>query len=291
MEHNSVMRPLRKLESQGVDVSVVPCSAQGLLDPADVERTIRPDTQLIVLNHASNVTGTLLPVREVGRIARAHRSLFLVDAAQTAGCFPIDVEADFIDLLGFTGHKALLGPMGTGGLYVGPRVPVERLSSLKEGGTGSRSEFELQPEFLPDKYEGGTLNAVGLAGLQAGVRFVLDQGVGRIREHEVQLASQLIAGLRTLERVRVYGPRDAKQQTATLAFNIEGVEASEVGLRLDEEAGIMCRPGLHCAPSAHKTIGTFPDGTVRFALSYFSTPQEVERAVEAVRAITLGGRA
>jgi cysteine desulfurase family protein len=282
MEHNSVMRPLRALEREGVELTVVACSPEGFLDPVHVEAVIQPNTVMVVLNHASNVVGSLLPVAEVGRICRQHDLLLLVDAAQTAGAYPIDVEADHIDLLGFTGHKALCGPMGTGGLYIGPRVDLERLEPLKRGGTGSRSEMEEQPDFLPDMCESGTANTVGLAGLGAGARFVLEQGVEKIRRHEEALTAQLIEGLKTVPGVIVYGGHDATCQMATVSFNVAGLEPSEVGLQLDEEYGILCRVGLHCAPSAHKTIGTFPTGTVRFALSYFSTVEEVEIAVRAV---------
>ena len=285
MEHNSVMRPLRALEREGVRVSVIPCSPEGLLDPAEIEKAIRPNTRLIVLNHASNVTGTLLPIREAGEIARRHGIFLLVDAAQTAGAYPIDVEADNIDFLAFTGHKGLLGPTGTGGLYIGPRVPLEELRPLKRGGTGSRSELEEQPDFLPDKYESGTQNAAGLAGLGAGVRFVLERGVEEIRRHELELTARLLEGLSSIEGVKVYGPSDLYLRVGIVSFNVEGMEPSEVALRLDEEFGIMCRPGLHCAPSAHKTIGTSPKGTVRFAPGIFNTAEEVEKAVEAVRKI------
>ncbi len=289
MEHNSVMRPLRSLERRGVRLTVIPCSAQGFLNPAEVEKAISPDTRLIVLNHASNVTGILLPVPEVGRIARKHGLLFLVDAAQTAGSCPIDVQADCIDLLAFTGHKSLLGPTGTGGLYIGPRVAVDELDPLMRGGTGSRSEFEQQPDFPPDKYESGTSNAVGLAGLGAGVRFVLESGVDQIRGHEMRLTQQLLEGLAPIKGVTVYGPKGSSLQTATVSFNIAGLEPSEVGLRMDEEYGVMCRPGLHCAPSAHKTIGTFPRGTVRFALGFFSTTDEVDQAIVAVKQMASEG--
>ena len=293
MEHNSVMRPLRALEREGVELTVVACSPQGFLDPADVEVAIRPNTVMVVLNHGSNVVGSLLPIAEVGRICRQRDLLLLVDAAQTAGAYPIDVEADCIDLLGFTGHKALCGPMGTGGLYIGPRVDLGRLEPLKRGGTGSRSELEEQPDFLPDLCESGTANAVGLAGLGAGVRFVLEQGVENIRRHEEELTAQLIEGLKAIPStgsgrrpgVTLYGGHDAARQTATVSFNVAGLEPSEVGLQLDEEYGILCRVGLHCAPSAHKTIGTFPRGTVRFGLSYFNTAEEVDAAVGAVRQI------
>ncbi|MBM4431471.1 MAG: aminotransferase class V-fold PLP-dependent enzyme, partial [Chloroflexi bacterium] len=256
MEHNSVMRPLRALERQGVRLTVVPCSSAGMLDPVDVERGIGADTRLVVLNHASNVTGTLLPVRAVGRLVREHGLFFLVDAAQTAGCYPLDMEADHIDLLAFTGHKGLLGPTGTGGLCLGSRLRVDELEPLMRGGTGSRSEMEEQPDFVPDKYESGTPNTLGLAGLEAGVRFVLEKGVSHMRGHEMELTELLLGGLTSMDGVTVYGPLDLKQRTAVVSFNIRGMEPSEVALRLDEEYDIMCRPGLHCAPAAHKTIGT-----------------------------------
>ncbi|MBN1426267.1 aminotransferase class V-fold PLP-dependent enzyme [Candidatus Fermentibacteria bacterium] len=288
MEHNSVMRPLREKARQGVDLTVVPCSSQGLLDPADFEAAIRPTTRLIVLTHASNVTGTLLPVADVGRIAREHDVLLLVDAAQTAGAYPIDVVADAIDLLAFSGHKSLYGPMGTGGLVIGDRVDVARLEPLKRGGSGSRSEREEQPEFLPDLCESGTPNAVGLAGLAAGVRWVATRGVEQIRSHEMALTEELLRGLENITGVTVCGPRDARRQTATVSFTIAGAETSDVGLRLDDDHGIMCRVGLHCAPSAHKTLGTFPGGTVRFGLGAFTTAEEVETAVDAVA--SLAGR-
>ncbi len=287
MEHNSMMRPLRALERAGVEVTVVRCSPEGFLDPDDVERALRPNTTLIAINHASNVVGTLLPVAEVGRIARRRGLLLLVDAAQTAGAYPIDMGADGIDLLAFTGHKSLYGPMGTGGLVIGERVDPARLLPLKRGGTGSHSEHEDQPDFLPDRYESGTPNAVGLAGLAAGVRWVLEQGVGAIRAHELSLTRQLIAGLRETPGVTLYGPIDAERRMAVVSFNVAAMDPAAVGLRLDDEHGIMCRVGLHCAPAAHKTIGTFPVGTVRFGLGAFNTADEVRAAIRAVRKLSL----
>jgi cysteine desulfurase/selenocysteine lyase len=283
MEHNSVMRPLRAMERKGVELTVVACSPEGSLEPADVAAAIRPDTAMIVLNHASNVVGTLLPVGEVGRIAREHDVLLLVDVAQTAGAVPVDVKADKIDMVAFTGHKSLYGPMGTGGLVIGERVDVDRLRPLKRGGTGSNSELEEQPDFLPDKYESGTPNALGLAGLGVGVRWVLDRGLSGIRRHEVAMTRELIEGLREIDGVTVYGGYDAERQTGTVSFTIDGMAPSRVGLRLDEAYGIMCRVGLHCAPAAHKTMGTFPGGTVRFGLGAFNTFEEVREGVEAVR--------
>ncbi|MBN1993750.1 MAG: aminotransferase class V-fold PLP-dependent enzyme [Anaerolineae bacterium] len=287
MEHNSAMRPLRALEQEGVELAVAPCSPEGFLDPARVAAAIRPNTTMIVLNHASNVVGTLLPVAEVGRLARRHNLLLLVDAAQTGGAYPIDLQAEKIDLLAFTGHKSLYGPMGTGGLIIGERVDLERLAPLMRGGTGSRSEREEQPDFLPDKFESGTPNGVGLAGLAAGVRWVLAQGIEAIRAHEMRLTQQLVNGLRAIPGVTVYGSLEASRQTATVSFNLAGLEPSEVGLRLDDEEAVLCRVGLHCAPVAHKTIGTFPTGTVRFGLGAFNTAQEVQAALEAVRRLAV----
>jgi cysteine desulfurase/selenocysteine lyase len=288
MEHNSMMRPLRALQRRGVELTVVPCSVEGCLDSADVEAAIRPNTTMVALNHGSNVVGTLLPVAEVGAICRRRDLLFLVDVAQTGGAVPIDMQAEAIDLLAFTGHKSLYGPMGTGGLIVGQRVDAARMEPLKRGGTGSRSEHEEQPEFLPDMCESGTPNAVGLAGLEAGVRWVLDCGVGAIRSHEVEIAQRLIGGLSAISGVTVYGPQDAELQTATISFNVFGMQPSDVGLRLDEEYGIMCRVGLHCAPAAHKTLGTFPVGTVRFGLGALNTAAQVERALAAVEILAAG---
>lgn len=285
MEHNAVMRPLRALEKQGIELTVVACSPEGFLQPRDVERALRRNTKMVVLNHASNVVGTLLPIREAGQIARAHGALFLVDTAQSAGAYPIDMQEDAIDLLAFTGHKSLYGPMGSGGLIVGERVNAQELEPIKRGGTGSRSEWEEQPLFLPDRCESGTPNVPALAGLQAGVRWVLERGVARIRAHEVLLTQRLIEGLLRIPGVVVYGSRDAALQMATVSFNIAGMEPSEAGLRLDDEYEIMCRVGLHCAPAAHRTIGTFPRGTIRFGLGAFNTPAEVEAALEAVRAL------
>jgi len=285
MEHNSVMRPLRELEKKGVEVKVVSCSPKGFLEPQDIEKSIRKNTRLIVLNHGSNVIGTLLPIIEVGKIARKYNILFLVDTAQTAGCYSLDIRKDNIDLLAFTGHKALYGPPGTGGLIIGERVDTKKLTPLKEGGTGSHSEFEEQPDFLPDIYESGTPNIVGLNGLKEGVRFVLAKGVDKIHQHEKNLIIQLIEGLKEIPEVTLYGGDYRKEQVAVVSFNLKDKWPSEVGMRLDEEYDIMCRVGLHCSPATHKTIGTFPRGTVRFSMSWFNTLKEVDQAIMAIREI------
>jgi cysteine desulfurase / selenocysteine lyase len=285
MEHNSVMRPLRRAESDGVELSVAQCSLQGILDPADIKKLIRRNTKLVVINHASNVTGGIFPVAEIGRITRERNILLLVDAAQTAGCYPINVGADCIDLLAFTGHKNLFGPQGTGGLVIGPEFDTDRLEPLKTGGTGSKSEFETQPDFLPDKYESGTPNSVGIAGLGAGLEFVLGEGIDRIRAHEQELTGRLLAGLSSIDDVIIYGPRNPALQTATVSFNIRGVDSSETAMLLDQEFEIMCRPGLHCSPGSHITAGTFPGGTVRFGMGYLNSADEIDLAISAVEAI------
>ena len=286
MEHNSVMRPLRHLEGDGIELTVIPCSKEGVLDPGDVEKKIKSNTRMVVLTHASNVTGAMLPIREVGALTRKHNLLFLADSAQTAGACPIDMEKDGIDLLAFTGHKSLYGPQGTGGLVIGERVQEKEMIPLKEGGTGSRSEFEQQPDFLPDRFESGTPNGPGFAGLLAGLQFVLTEGVEKIRQQEGRLIGKLIVGLKELPGVKIYGPENGKQRIATLSFNIEGRTPSDVSTHLEREFSILCRPGLHCAPAAHRTLGTFPEGTVRFSLGAFTTEDDVNFVIGAVAKIS-----
>ena len=286
MEHNSVMRPLRFLESQGVRVSVIPCSPRGELDPEDIKKAIHPATKMIVLTHASNVTGTILPVEAVGAIIREKGDiLFCVDAAQTAGALPIDVQKMKIDLLAFTGHKSLYGPQGTGGLYI--RKGLEKgIAPLMMGGTGSRSEFEAQPDFMPDKYESGTPNTIGFAGLGAGATYLAGQTMERIRAKEEQLTRRFLERLEAFkDQVTVYGPNDAARQTAVISFNVKNISPSDAAMFFEEKFGILCRPGLHCAPAAHRTIGTFPRGTVRFSFGFFNTSREVDRAAKAVMAL------
>jgi cysteine desulfurase/selenocysteine lyase len=285
MEHNSVMRPLRALERGGVAVSVVQCSATGEIAPDDVLHAIGKQTKLIILTHASNVTGTLQPIADIGRIARERGIVFCVDAAQTAGCIPIDVVADTIDILVFTGHKSLYGPQGTGGFYL--RSGLETfIEPLMRGGTGSRSEFEEHPEFMPDKFEAGTPNAIGLAGLGAGLEFVAKRGVAEIRRLEMELTGAFLDGLRAIPDAVVYGLDDIDHRTAVISFTIRGLTPSAIASALDERFSIMSRPGLHCAPSAHKTIGTYPQGTVRFSFSAFTTQEQVGAGLEAISRIS-----
>jgi cysteine desulfurase family protein len=277
MDHNAVMRPLRALERKGVALTVVP-------DLPAIERAA-PGARLIVAVHANNITSELAPISECARVAHAAGAMLLVDAAQSAGAVPIDVPGMGIDLLAFTGHKGLLGPTGTGGLVLGEGIDAAALEPLVCGGTGSRSEWEEQPEFLPDRFESGTANGLGLAGLGAGVREVLERGVEAIRAHERRLAGILLEGLSSIPKVKLYGPLDPDRRLALVSFTVEGRRVSEVGLRLDEEFGILCRVGLHCAPSAHRALGTFPEGTVRLAPGPFTKEEEVRAAVAAVARI------
>ncbi len=283
MEHNSVMRPLRDLEERGIiRLTVVPSSPEGFADIPGIARAMDSGpVRLLVVNHASNVTGTLV---DLARVSELKGSAFLlVDAAQTAGSIPIDLASLEVDLLAFTGHKALQGPQGTGGLIL--KTGKEPLTPLMRGGTGSHSEFEQQPDFLPDRYESGTPNGCGFAGLAAGIHVVEERGVPAIREHEKLLTERLLSGLLGLDRVLVFGPRDPEKQTAVVSIQIRGMSASDVGFQLDREFAVCVRTGLHCAPAAHRTIGSFPQGTVRISMGMTNTMDDVEAVVEALTCI------
>jgi cysteine desulfurase family protein len=285
MEHNAVMRPLRNLEEGGLVLDVVPCSSDGSLDINDIAEALDLDTRLVVINHASNVAGTILPLAEVASIAHRVGALLLVDAAQTAGVLPIDMKALGIDFLAFTGHKGLQGPPGIGGLVIGDRVDTSQIEPLMQGGTGSQSELEEQPEHLPDKFESGTPNIVGIAGLRAGINWVMERGIEAVRAQEKELTSALIAGLSGIAGVKVYGTLDSEKSVAIVSFTAAGRRVSEIGLRLDEGYSILTRVGLHCAPAAHRTIGTFPEGTVRLAPGGFTTMDDIKEAVSAVKEV------
>lgn len=277
VEHNSVMRPLEAARARGASYTAAPCSPDGYLDPVEVERAIRPETALVIVNHVSNVTGTILPVADIAQVARGRGIPLLVDAAQSAGRVPIDVEADGIDLLAFTGHKELFGPQGTGGLYVREGLEV---GPLMYGGTGSHSSEIEQPSEVPDRFESGTLNAVGIAGLAAGVRFVAGVGIGRIRKHELELVGRLLDGLEKVGGVTVYGPGDQDRRVGIAALTMDGYSTAEIAELLDGRYGISCRAGLHCSPAAHRTIGTLDTGAVRVSFSYLNTAEEVDYLIE-----------
>lgn len=285
MEHNAVMRPLRRLEALGAGIRTVPAGPGGELDPGAFGAALAGGADLVVVNHASNVCGTLAPVAEIARAARAAGALVLVDAAQTLGALPVDMEALGIDLLAFTGHKGLHGPQGTGGLVLGRRVDPLRLEPLLQGGTGSASEREVQPEFLPDRFESGTPNGPGIAGLAAGLAWVAERGPAELHARAVEQARFLAGGLREIPGVTVHGPSDPAQALAVISFTVHGREVSELGFLLDDAHDVLCRVGLHCAPAAHRALGTFPSGTVRFAPGPLATRAELEAALRAVAAV------
>ncbi len=291
IEHNSIGRPLRYLEKQGIEISIVPVSTQHWsLVTGQMNKYLKKNTKLVAMLHASNVVGAILPIGDVGKFAKYNDLLFLVDAAQTAGIYDIDVQRDNIDLLAFAGHKGLMGPMGTGGLYIGNRVQGEGCSRaiipLRHGGTGSQSESEEQPEMMPDKFETGTPNTPGIAGLLASTEFILKTGTVKIKNHLERLTTLFLEGVQGAgNRVQVYGPKDAKRQSSVISFNIDGMEPAVVGKILEEKYGIIVRTGLHCSPLCHKTIGTFPKGTVRASMGYYNTEDEIKKAVKAIAEI------
>ncbi len=285
MEHNAVMRPLRWLEKQGLEISVIPCGHDGTLDPSSIRGCIRGNTRAAFITHASNVTGTIMPLREIAAELHKEGIPLCADAAQTAGALPLDVIEDGIDLLAFTGHKSLMGPQGTGGLYIRPGLEPEILP-LMRGGTGSSSEHEEQPDFMPDRYESGTPNTSGLAGLASGTEFILRTGIEKIRQHEIKLTQLFTEGLKSIPGITCYGPGDMNAKTAVVSITSEYATSSDIAFFLDEEYGIMCRPGLHCAPSAHKAIGTHPQGTCRFSFSCFNNQEEIKTALKALEELS-----
>ncbi len=279
MEHNSVMRPLKALENAGINTTIVRCNEYGEIDIGDIEKEIRKETVLIVSTHASNVVGTILPITEIGSLAQKYGLEFLVDASQTAGICEIDVKKMKIGMLAFAGHKSLMGPQGTGGLYI--RNGLD-LKPLIEGGTGSRSESLYQPDILPDRYESGTRNTPGIAGLCAGIEFVKEKGINNIRSHEQKLAAYFIEGAKEIKNIKIYGTKDAAGQAPVVSINIGGTGSSDVSCILDQTFDIATRPGLHCAPAAHRTLGTLEQGTVRFSFGYFNTKEQIDSALSAI---------
>jgi len=279
IEHNAVTRPLHALQKLGIEVTEVQCSPEGFIDPGEVAKAVKRNTVAVAILHASNVTGTILPLGEVGRVTRENGLCFIVDAAQTAGYLDIDVEKMNIDMLAFTGHKSLYGPQGTGGLYLRKGFNLE---PLLLGGTGSSSESFEQPEDMPDRFESGTPNTPGIAGLGAGVKYIMDRGLEKIRQHEQALVGQFLDGLRQMKGLEIYGPQDPSLQVPVVSVNIKGQDSSEVAFIMDKAFDIACRSGLHCAPMAHRTIGTIDRGTVRFSFSMSTTFEEVDKTLAAL---------
>lgn len=283
LEHNSVARPLRYLESLGVEITIIEADKEtSNINPEDIRNSIKENTKLVVLLHGSNVTGKILPIKEIGKITKEHDVLLLVDSAQTAGCVSIDVETMNIDLLAFTGHKSLFGPMGTGGLYI--REGIEINTTIR-GGTGSKSEEDIHPTFFPDSLEAGTANASGLAGLKAGIQFIQQEGLKTINEKEISLLDFLLMNLKEIPDIVIHGLPEVETNLPVVSFNIKSIDASKIGDFLDREYNIMCRVGLHCSPWAHQTLGTASEGTVRVSLSYFNKDEEIDILIKALKEV------
>lgn len=281
LEHNSVLRPLYRLEDEGViTLSVVPADKQGRVDYADFARLIRKETRAIVCTHASNLTGNVVDLEQVGIIAKTHDLYLVVDASQTAGAYPIDMEKMGISVLCFTGHKGLMGPQGTGGLCVAKGVDIR---PFKVGGSGVQSYVRTHPEEMPTRLEAGTLNGHGIAGLGAGADFILETGIDTIRDHEITLAKRFYEGVKDLPGVTVYGDFSNWNRTAVVTLNIGDYDSGAVSDALEEDYGIATRPGAHCAPRMHHALGTAEQGAVRFSFSWFNTVEEVDAAIQAVK--------
>ena len=282
MEHNAVMRPLSQLTEQDVSFDRIPCMADGTLDISAMDRLLRENTRAVVMLHASNVCGTLIPVETVGAFCHAHGLRFILDTAQTAGVFPIDMEAMHIDALAFTGHKGLLGPQGIGGFILQPDM-VPLVQPLIAGGTGSISHEEQMPSFMPDRFEAGTMNLPGIMGLHAALRWLEQETIDAVRSHELELTERFLSGALDIPHLRVIGRQDIAERAGVVSVVPENADPALVADALGREYGIMVRVGLHCAPNAHKTLGTFPTGTIRFSFGRWNTPQQVDTALSALR--------
>lgn len=280
LEHNAVWRCLKTLEKDiNIKIDTVECSKDGITNPEDIKKYIRKDTALIVFTQASNVLGTIQPIKEIGKIARENKIVFLVDAAQSAGAMKIDIKEDNIDILAFTGHKSLLGPMGTGGLIINTDIDIK---PLKAGGTGGDSAYEYQPDYYPNHLETGTSNVSGIAGLRAAIKFLNREGIDNIHNKEKELTKYALEKLETVKDIEIYGPRDCEKMLSVISFNIKDKRPEDVGSILDQKYDIMLRAGLHCAPTAHSVIGTKERGTLRIGLGYFNEKEDIDKLVEAL---------
>ncbi len=280
LEHNAVWRCLKTLERDiNIKIDTVECSKDGITNPQDIKKYIKKDTALIVFTQASNVLGTIQPIREIGAIAREYNIPFLVDSAQSAGAMKIDVKEDNIDILAFTGHKSLLGPMGTGGLIINTNIDIK---PLKAGGTGGDSAYEYQPDYYPNHLETGTSNVSGIAGLREAIKFLNKEGIENIHNKEKELTKYALEKLETVKDIEIYGPKDCEKMLSVISFNIKYKRPEDVGSILDQKYDIMLRAGLHCAPTAHSVIGTKERGTLRIGLGYFNEKEDIDKLVEAL---------
>lgn len=284
MEHNAVMRPLTSMKQRGVTITKVNGNILGEISIEDIENAISENTKAIVMTHASNVCGTVLPIRKIGELCKKYNKIFIVDSAQTAGVLDIDIKKDNIDILCFTGHKGLLGPQGIGGFLIKEEL-VERVSPLIEGGTGSLSELEVQPTYMPDKFEGGTPNVPGIFGLNASLNYLLKTGLESIYNKEIDLTSRFIEKIMNIDEKLLIGKKDIVDRTAVVSLDFKDLDNGIVCHNLDKNYGISTRSGLHCAPSAHKTLNTFPRGTVRFSFGHFNSYEDIDYVIDSINKI------
>lgn len=280
LEHNSVLRPLYEMEKRGVELTIIPADKKGVIDYNDIEKAIRPNTKAVVCTHGSNLTGNLVDIERIGKITRKNGLLLMVDASQTAGVFPIDVEKMQIDVLCFTGHKGLLGPQGTGGMYVKEGIQIR---PLKSGGSGVQTYSKSHPAEMPTALEAGTMNGHGIAGLHAAVEYIQRTGIDQIRKREQECMKRFYEGVIQVPGVKVYGDFDDMNRCAIVSLNIGDYDSSEVSDELLTEYRISTRPGAHCAPLMHEALGTVEQGAVRFSFSHFTTDEEVDTAIKAIR--------
>lgn len=290
MEHNAMMRPIRQLEAAGVEFDRIPCNDRGELMLDSLEALVKPNTKAIAMMHASNVCGTVLPIEEVGAFCHARGLKFIVDCAQTAGVLPINMETMHIDALAFTGHKGLLGPQGIGGFILKEEM-IPYIDPLLSGGTGSISHTEEIPDFMPDRFEPGTMNLPGIMGLHAGLQWLQETGMDKIKDHELALTQRFLNGLAPLEEqglIKIIGKRNCENRTGVVSIQTLTKELSQAAFELDADYGIMTRVGLHCAPSAHLSLGTYPTGTIRFSFGWWNTPEQADAALGALKEICNG---
>ena len=284
MEHNAVMRPLNRLAGEGITYSRIPCSQEGWLQTENMERYLNPSTKAVIITHASNVSGNVMPLQEVSDFCRQHQLRLVIDAAQTAGVIPISMQKLNADAVCFTGHKGLLGPQGIGGVVMTPEFS-KMVKPFTEGGTGSLSDEEVQPDYMPDKFEAGTLNLPGIYGLHAALQYIEKIGISEVHSVEMALTSAFIEGVSLMDEVRIAGSSATDNRTAVVSLVFQNRDQGQVCHQLQKKYGIMTRSGMHCAPSAHKTLGTFPEGSVRFSFGHYNTSEEVEYTIKALKEI------
>lgn len=281
LEHNAVMRPLEQMKLAGVDYDIVPVDEEGNLDPEDLRERIRINTKAVIMTHASNVCGTVVPIREIGSICKEYGLFFAVDTAQSAGTIPVDMQECQIDFLAFTAHKGLLGPQGIGGFLISERLD-KKMEPYIAGGTGSQSDSLLMPDYLPDKYESGTMNLPGIIGLHASLDYIREQGLKAIHDKKMELTEYLLNEVKRIPQVRIVGRKDVQDRVAVVSLDFLTIDNAVAAFELEQECGVMTRVGLHCAPAAHQSLHTFPQGTVRFAFSASNTFSEIDRCVEGI---------